>query len=449
MHVTRVLRFMFVTAVAFVGAFVVAVVHVPEATAQRVTHVSDGEPLISRWQQSVDQGGDSFAVGFSFMRLMDAQHYFQRSGKWEMWSNGRSRNDGPSLLQMTTGQIPDGDGLSTAEAVRETARMVLVELGRLDPEENLVERPLGFVVTYHAGRASSVWLGNIELAVNIDATELFWLGDAAPAEALSVFRSLYDAQTGRVQEGAVAAIGSVNDRDAVIPLLGSILEDAEDERIRDEAASWLGRQYDERALPLLVRAVDRDPSKNVREEAVESIGDLRVAASLDALIEIVTSHADSHVRSEAAETIGDFKTPEAARALERVARTDANRSVQNEAVESLGDMPSHLSVPILTEILRSHPIASVRGEVAEALGDRPSDDAVTALRRAALEDQSSSVRDEALEALAEMASGLGIPTLIEVAQTHTSTKTRREAIDLLGESRDPRARAALEGLAGD
>lgn len=414
------------------------------ASAQRVVRHTETDAT-AEWSDVVSND-DAVTVGFSFDRVMSKTYYFQRTQRWEMQSTDPDWDDGPSLMQITTGRVPDDRSLSTADAVRRTAEMVLVELGRLDPVEALVAREVGFLVTYRSGRAVDSWLGNVELSPRIDTSELHWFGHLEPAAALDVLERLFDQTTGHIREGVVAAIGAQSEPDRVIPMLGRILENDAEEDVRDEAASWLGRQHDPRAVTPLVRAVNRDASRQVKEEAIESLGDLHVEGAYEALAQIAESHTDVAVRAEAVESLAERRDARAARLLERIALRDRERRVQVEAVEGLSEMPPDLAQPLLASLLQTHPTSSIRSEVAEALGERASDVSVVALKRAAESDQSSSVRSEALEALAEMPSGAGIPAVIDLAMNHPSSSVRREAIEQLGDSRDARARAALVTL---
>jgi HEAT repeat protein len=436
------------------ATILLACAFVSTAAAQRVVRDTNTDtPLTVRWQTAVDEdrdSGQSSALALSFTRMMSDDYYFQRSRQWELHSSSGRWDDlqGLSLMQMTTGRIPKEEQMTTTEAVQRTARMVLVELGRLERIETLVPREVGLVVTYRNGAADDVWIGNVELNPRVESPVLRWLGHFETGPMLSLLESLYGDPNPRIREGVVAAVGAQSDADAAIPFLTRALRADESEDVRDEAASWLGRQYDARALPVLVAAVETDKSRDVQREAVEAIGELRVEAALDALLQIVAEHPEVRVRQEAVESIANFRTARAARALERIILNDKHRSIQNEAIEALGDMPPDLGTPLLSSLLATHPVSSIRAEVAEVLGERPSDESIVALKRAVMSDQSSSVRNEALEALSDMSGGVGIAAVIDVAMNHPSQDTKREAIGLLGESKDSRARVALTTLGG-
>lgn len=103
---------------------------------------------------------------------------------------------------------------------------------------------------------------------------------------------------------------------------------AEDENVREHAATALGRLGDARAVPSLISALSTDPDASVREHVATALGRLRDGRAVDPLVESMRSDPSARVREHVASALG------ALAALER-ARRDPDESVRQQAAEAL------------------------------------------------------------------------------------------------------------------
>ncbi len=81
-------------------------------------------------------------------------------------------------------------------------------LGRLDPDEALVERTLGFLVHYSSRQPKHSWIGSIELDPQLENDDLYWLGELDVASSLHLLTELMGAEDRALRGSAVAAIGA-------------------------------------------------------------------------------------------------------------------------------------------------------------------------------------------------------------------------------------------------
>ncbi len=212
-----------------------------------------------------------------------------------------------------------------------------------------------------------------------------------------------------VREEAVRALGELNDRRAVEPLI-SILND-ENRYIRREAAKSLGRIGDERAIPPLISAL-KDEDRYGREGAAEGLGEMGEKA-VGPLISGL-HNPDWHVRMGAAialRIIGDKSTIDPL----ITALGDENRFVRREVTKSLGRIGD---VRVVDPLIR------------------------------ALDDSDRSVRMRAVSALAKCGDSRVIDPLIRALGDEDSG-VRLRVIRALEEMDDPRAIQALNNSVGD
>ena len=424
---------------------------------QVMRHPQPEDALSQKWQWAEEQARQDAAarrgywVGYSIERLMEEEALLMVSEDFTLWNYGSVDRDGRSLYEHITGAKPPVEQLSEDEAVRREAERALARFdGKRRPGKK-VWKEIAVLFQYTArakGPAdiASIWLGNVEFAVDLEGRPLLWLGAAEDAESIALLQQYYaQAQTVALQEPLVEAIGAHSRPDLVVPFLQEVLASRVDDEVREEAASWLAYQDDERVVDILVGAARTDRSVEVREEAVEAIACHETEAATDALIDLARTVEVAAVREEAVESLGALTSPRVVEALEALAFDDPKRTIQEEAVEALAEFPSATATPVLTRIVKTHDDPQIREEAIELLGEvAPVDNVLTTLEWVAFQDKSSEVQEEAVEVLAELPGGSGIPVVVKIAQSHPRSSIREEAIDYLDESEDARAKEGLK-----
>ncbi|MEM6794948.1 MAG: M56 family metallopeptidase [Acidobacteriota bacterium] len=215
--------------------------------------------------------------------------------------------------------------------------------------------------------------------------------DAAAADAAAAAADRSDA--------APAAADLEAARSRALPALLRALED-QDPEVRVQTARALGRLQSRRALEPLMRAVTRDASREVRRASAWALGMIEDAAATPALI-VALAEADSDVRLRSAWALGMIEDASAAPALVE-ALADPDPKLRRRAAWALGMIESVEGVEALLEALDADPDRETRTRSAWALGMIEDPSALDGLI-AAVEDPDPELRERALWAIRQIA----------------------------------------------
>jgi hypothetical protein len=216
---------------------------------------------------------------------------------------------------------------------------------------------------------------------------VYWLEDAQPEQSIELLAGL--AVSGAASESrkksfaqqAVMAV-ALHDSPASDPALEKLIRRDQPERLREDAAFWLGVERGKKGLELLIKYVKDDPDDRFREKGTFAIS--------------------------------QSKEPGAVKELIGMAHNDPSPRVRGQAIFWLAQ-----------------------------IGGRKEAEQITA---AIENDPETEVKNKAVFALSQMHDGEGVPLLINVARTNKNPAVRKKAIFWLGESHDPRALDFLEEL---
>ena len=125
-----------------------------------------------------------------------------------------------------------------------------------------------------------------------------------------------------VRQEAASALGGLNDRRAVEPLI-EVLGGDDDEDVREEAAWALGKIGDTRAIDPLIRALF-DGDKDVREEVAWALGKIRAVKAVEILGQVLMTDPEEDVREQSACALGRIRN---ARAIELLNQAVNDKSV--------------------------------------------------------------------------------------------------------------------------
>jgi HEAT repeat protein len=203
-----------------------------------------------------------------------------------------------------------------------------------------------------------------------------------------------DSSPGREAAIALERVGSPA-LDPLIGILGGDREPGGDNAVaREHAAMALGLIEERRAVAPLVTALD-DEVEGVRARSAWALGMIEDSAAVEPLGDAITD-ASARVRSQAAWALGMIEAAAAVPALS-AALGDEAVEVREEAAWALGMIEASSAVPGLTSALQDES-ADVREQAAWALGMIEDSAAVDALLDA-LEDEDNEVRKQAIWAL--------------------------------------------------
>lgn len=299
--------------------------------------------------------------------LLDNQASLIREGAAYAIGEGERRELRPALERRLT------------DTTGGTAAMAAWALGEIEDPAAAPALQNGVHSSSPRVRLASVWaLGQFEDASYAkDVVPFLRDPDAAmretAAEALGQMKgprvgaALIGALTDKndaVRRAAVNALGDMEERAAIGPIEGLLLNDP-DADVRRECANALGNFSQPRSLGPLTQALsDRD--LDVQRQAAHAIGDLDdVTKAPPALIRATTA-TDVELRRGATKALAHIADESAVQALvDRLG--DDDKEVRLAAVEGLGEMKVAAVVPALTKALNDRD-PEVRRAAAEALG---------------------------------------------------------------------------------
>jgi HEAT repeat protein len=211
----------------------------------------------------------------------------------------------------------------------------------------------------------------------LDAANMpvIWLTDVAPQQSLAWLRKQITRADKKVDDSALHAI-SLHQDPAVDSILEEMTASTNPEKLRKQAAFWLGQERGRRGYEI-VRKLAFNPQETDR------------------------------LREHLTFVLSQSREKEAIEDVIRMAKNDSSERVRGQALFWLAQKAGRRALETITEAMENDPNLAVKKKAVFALGQ---------------------MRDEE-----------GFQRLMQVAQTHPNRIVRKEAIFWLGESRDPRA----------
>ncbi|HUU37429.1 MAG TPA: HEAT repeat domain-containing protein [Candidatus Desulfaltia sp.] len=330
----------------------------------------DGRTLAARMDWAHKEASrrsflDGYWTGYSIRRLMGKKSTI---GSYD--SEARFK---PTLRQVIDGQKSVDPASANQGTVQEKARHILDDLEKEGQPEKKVWKDVA-ILFRNGNRAGDggerVRLGNLDQAIDLEGLPLIWLGEAEDEESLSWLKEKYQkAETEKMKEPLLVAIGIHQSPSLVIPILASILESREPDALRKSAAFWLGQQNDGKAYDILMRTADKDPSREVRESAVFALSQLEIEESVDGLIGLARRATHEDVRHQAIFWLGQKASAKATATLETLAYESGEMKIQEQAVFALSQLPGNEGVDALIKVVKTHPGAGIRKKAIFWLGE--------------------------------------------------------------------------------
>ena len=398
------------------------------ASPSSVTKAPAGGTIAERWRWAERNGGsEPYWIGYliaddptSNSRFYTSELPVRLSGNLTL-SGSMNFGDGDLSNVIFTG-VPLAP-LFGAHDPRATAIFLRVQNGAL------------------GRRIEKVHMGTFALPGYFDRRRVIWLDSAADGESIALITSLMESTRDRdVRRNLVSVLGVHSDANAVVPKLIAILQSRDEDDVRREAAEWLGRKGDGRAIGALSRAARTDRAEGVRRESVEAFQHMKTAAATDTLTAFVGSLATEDLRREAIESLGQRNDDRALEYLTRFVRSSEYASLRREAIESLAEMEDGRGMNAVIDVARNDRSAEVRREAVESLAQlEPTSRAFDLLREIVRMDPDESVQSEAVETIAEVHDARSVSILAEIANRNPSQRIQEEAVESLGETVAPEA----------
>lgn len=216
---------------------------------------------------------------------------------------------------------------------------------------------------------------------------VFWLTDVKPAESVALLETFVGDpafERKKHKENGEPALGAIalHDDPRADAALEKFVAPGNPERLRRQAAFWLGNARGRRGYEVLRSLAGKEESDDLRRHLTFAISQSEV--------------------------------PEATVTLIAMAKKDASASVRGQALFWLAQKAGRKAAPAIEDAIRDDPETDVKRKAVFALTQMP--------------------RDE------------GVPLLIEVARTNRNPEVRKQAIFWLGQSKDPRALDFIERI---
>jgi len=283
---------------------------------------------------------------------------------------------------------------------------------------------------------------NLERKREYGGYPVFWLGRSNNEESLSYLQGLAAAAPmSLLGERAVLAI-ALHDDVHVAGLLKNFVRTSQNERVRSSSVHWLGQVGGEQTfLADIVRNEAED--RKLRRQAAHAIGESRDHDALALLRNLYDAVKDSEVHRGIVQAAGDNQDQDGAFAfLVKVARTDPDRDARRTAVRQLSEFERDSVVEELTKIYSSDSDAEVKRTVLHSLAETKSQKAQARLLELARTEQNPELRRQAIHVLAERGEAV-VEDLIKLYEAERTPDVRRTILQALSEIKGTRAEDKL------
>ncbi len=334
---------------------------------------SQSSPLLERWRWASESGARSvgdkeFWIGYCIKRLMNEDSYINSGNMYHGWTGTRR-----SLYDIISGNRVTQSPERNAWGYGGRTKIVMV----------LKDVALLFRVSGRGsddGAIQSIEISNMELCVDLKNKPLLWLGGADDDQSAHLLTDLFDRlPTADLKKELLTAIGIHQNSKDAFQFLVKILKGDEPEKVRAQAAFWLGQQNNPEGLALLMDAAQKDRSGKVREQSVFAIGQLPSDESTEALIYLARKVNDTKVRAKAAFWLGQKASQKAVATLETIIADDEETDVQRQALFALAQNHTSEGVDRLIKIAGTHPNPRIRKQAIQCLGQSDDPQALDAL----------------------------------------------------------------------
>jgi HEAT repeat protein len=340
------------------------------AQSVKVTHAPQSlASLDARWAWAVKttnelKGKTDFYIGYSIQRMM-GEH--SNIGSWSDEHTGKK-----TLYEIVYGKVPPTSKSSLwKKSVSELARMVLEDTQKHKKPGKKVLKEVAVLFRFSSQKKSpadlqDIKVSNLDLGVELNDCPLSWLGKAGNKESINllerIFNETHKTASTKVKERIVMAVGIHDDSTALqaIGFLEKVLKSKEPDKVRQQAAFWLGQQQHVKAVTILLDTTRNDSSQKVRKKAVFGLYLINLKEADDALIQLAKHGKEREVRKQAIFWLGQKAVKRTAEVLTDVVNEDKDVEIQKAAVFALSQLPNSEGVPRLIKISKNHKSLAIR-----------------------------------------------------------------------------------------
>jgi hypothetical protein len=234
-------------------------------------------------------------------------------------------------------------------------------------------RELAVLLRVEGGRVMKLRTTSVGCALDAGGLPFYWLTDARPPDSLAYLASLVAAgvEGGKPGKGltdpALAAI-AMHDDPGADARLEAFVAPSQPERLRKQAAFWMGNARGRRGYETLRRLVKDDADARFREHAIFALTQSDQPEAVGTIIEVGRRDQSPRVRGQALFWLAQKAGQKASAAITDAIRDDPDTEVKKKAVFALSQLPKDEGVPLLIQTARTNRNPVVRKQALFWLG---------------------------------------------------------------------------------
>jgi HEAT repeat protein len=248
-------------------------------------------------------------------------------------------------------------------------------IGRMDGSNcNLEPADYAFVfLRAEGGKITKTRAFSRDCALDAAGLNVYWLTSVKAPESVALLSGIVrsdeiDPDKGkRIGSQAVFAIAIHNDP-SVDAALESFLAPSMPDKIRREAAMWLGAERGEKGLVILRKAIKNDPDEGFREHALFGFAQAENNTGLKDLLDLGKTDPSTRVRGQAIFWLAQAGSRKVGEEITAVIENDPDTDVKKKAVFALSQMPHEEGVPLLINVAKTNKNPVVRKQAIFWLG---------------------------------------------------------------------------------
>jgi hypothetical protein len=204
--------------------------------------------------------------------------------------------------------------------------------------------------------------------LDAEGQSLYWLSEVQPRESIDLLKSFAAGSDNHEKSDAAIAAIALHADPAADQALEQFVEANQSERIRKDAAFWLGNLRGRRGYEILRRLLREDPNQSFREHCVFALSISKVPEAINSTIDTARHDLSAHVRGQALFWLSQKAGQKAAAAISDAITNDPETEVKKKAVFALSQLPKDEGIPKLIQVARTNRNPEVRRDAMFWLG---------------------------------------------------------------------------------
>jgi len=317
------------------------------------------------------------------------------------------------------------------------------------PLDNLSERAVLGIALHDDVRVGGMLKNLISSSPNqkIRSWSVYWLGQVGGEQAFLAGLVSNNAEDLKIRRQAAHAIGSSHDR-GNMATLQQLFDGVKDPDIHRSIISAVGSSDEAQpAFTFLTTVAKNDQDFESRKVAVRQLGHFRTEAAVDELIKIYASDSNLEVKRTVLRSLAETKSPKGyARVLE-IARSDANLDLRKQAVRVLSDKGEG-AIDDLVRFYDAEQTPEIKRVVLQSLGEIKNPRVEDKLFEVAKNGETADLRRQAIRMLGDRVGKRSFDFLAATAQSSdANAEVQVQAVRAIGERRSDESVALLIKIA--